>query len=265
MGAGMLGPMLSLGSKFGVGGIVVAVGLYFGGQYLMGGGGSAGLTGERPAPGTSRASDEAAEFVGFVLDDVQNTWRPKFQQLGKTYEPAKLVLFTDRTATGCGSGEAAMGPFYCPRDQRVFIDLGFFDELSRRFGAPGDFAQAYVIAHEIGHHVQHTLGLDAMKRAAGASSQGPTGASVRLELQADCFAGIWAHSTSQRQLLDTGDIEEGLAAASAVGDDRLQHQSTGTVNPETWSHGSAEQRSRWFRRGFTTGDFAACDTRQAEL
>jgi uncharacterized protein len=260
-----LGPLVAIGSKFGVVGVVVAVGLYFGGQFLLGGGGPQALSGDRPSEGGEQLQDESAQFVAFVLDDTQNTWKRVFAEKGQQYVPAKLVLFTDRTQTACGSGSAAMGPFYCPMDQRVFIDLGFFRELEQRFGAPGDFAQAYVIAHEVGHHVQHLLGYDSKKRAAGRSAEGASGASVRLELQADCFAGIWAHSTDQRELLERGDIEEGLRAAASVGDDRLQRQGTGAVNPETWTHGSAEQRSRWFRRGYEHGRIADCDTSGAEI
>lgn len=252
--------MMAIGSKFGIVGVVVAAGLYFGSQMLLGGSGSVALSGEPQSRAAGAAGDERAEFVHFVLDDAQATWTQKFSQGGRTYAPAKLVLFTEQTRSGCGVGSAEMGPFYCPRDQQVFIDLGFFEELDRRFGAPGDFAQAYVIAHEIGHHVQTLLGLDSMKRAARGNAGGAEGISVRLELQADCFAGVWAHSTKQRQLLDPGDIEEGLAAASAIGDDRLQRQSTGRVTPETWTHGSAEQRSRWFRRGLEAGELASCDT-----
>jgi predicted metalloprotease len=168
-------------------------------------------------------------------------------------------LFTERTASGCGNSSAAVGPFYCPPDEKVYIDLSFYDELARRFGAPGDFAQAYVIAHEVGHHVQNLLGIEKRVRREG-TSEGENGSSVKLELQADCFAGIWARSTQRRDLLEQGDIEEGLAAASAVGDDRLQKQATGTIRPETWTHGSAAQRASWFKRGLTQGTIEACDT-----
>lgn len=262
-GGGGLGSAVAMGSRFGVVGVVIAVGLYFGSQFLGGGGDRTQLTIE-PATGEQKqVEDEKAQFVGFVLDDAQATWSRIFEQRNQRYEPAKLVLFSGRTQSGCGYGSAAMGPFYCPADQDVFIDLAFFRELDRRFGAPGDFAQAYVIAHEIGHHVQHVLGLDRSKRAAGAHAEGPEGASVRLELQADCFAGIWAHSTQKRELLEAGDIEEGLRAAAAVGDDQLQREATGAVNPETWTHGSAEQRSRWFRRGYQSGNVEECDTASA--
>jgi predicted metalloprotease len=170
-------------------------------------------------------------------------------------------LFRDATRSGCGLGQSAMGPFYCPNDQRVYIDLSFYEELRQRFGAPGDFAQAYVITHEIGHHVQHLLGTDRkLQEASENEQQGENGLSVRLELQADCYAGIWAHSTEQRSLLEAGDIEEALKAASRIGDDALQKQSSGTVRPETFTHGSSEQRMRWFKRGYQTGELSACDT-----
>jgi uncharacterized protein len=209
----------------------------------------------------ARGSDEPRHFVAFVLDDVQSTWRQLFAQSGQTYRNAKLVLFSDSTNTGCGFGDAATGPFYCPNDERVYIDLAFYNELAQRFGAKGDFAEAYVIAHEIGHHVQKQLGISERVEQAGKSAQlGPTGLSVRLELQADCFAGIWARSTSQRQILDPGDIDEALGAAAAVGDDHIQKQETGTVHPETWTHGSAAERSSWFKRGLDGGTLAGCDT-----
>jgi predicted metalloprotease len=201
------------------------------------------------------------QFVSFVLDDVQNTWGKEFQQQGQPYRNAKLDLFQDSVRSGCGYAEAAMGPFYCPVDQKVYIDLNFYKELKDRFGAPGDFAQAYVLAHEVGHHVQHQLGIDDKVRAA--QERDPSLAnelSVAMELQADCFAGIWGHSTQQRQILEEGDVEEALGAAAAVGDDRIQKQSTGEVNPETWTHGSAKDRAAWFRRGFETGNIDNCDT-----
>lgn len=207
------------------------------------------------ADGAAPESDPAVEFVGFVLDDVQATWQA---MLGERYRPADLVLFSGATRTACGFGSSATGPFYCPLDERVYLDLSFFDELARRFGAPGDFAAAYVIAHEVGHHVQHLLG--ATERAQGAGATGASGGSVRLELQADCYAGVWAFATSRRDLLEAGDVEEALGAASAIGDDRLQRQQEGTVNPDTFTHGTAEQRVRWFRRGYESGDRAACDT-----
>ncbi|MBX3186467.1 MAG: zinc metallopeptidase [Labilithrix sp.] len=208
-----------------------------------------------------RSDDKKAQFVAFVLDDVQDTWKKEFAARGATYRNAKLVMFTDATPTACGQGQAATGPFYCPADERVYIDLSFYDELERRFGAKGDFAQAYVIGHEIGHHVQNLLGVSEAVHAAKRSEQkGATGLDVRLELQADCFAGVWAHATEQRGLLEAGDIDEALGAASAIGDDRMQRMAGRAVNPESWTHGSAAQRSRWFKKGFESGDPASCDT-----
>lgn len=208
---------------------------------------------------SSPAETPEVHFVSFVLDDAQASWEHQFAALGQPYRHAKLVLYTDATNTGCGFGDAATGPFYCPSDERVYIDLGFFRELSGRLGARGQFAEAYVIAHELGHHVQKLLGIsqraDSMR-----STTGATGSSVRLELQADCFAGIWAHSTEQRDLLESGDIESAVGAAAAVGDDRLQRMTKGTVTPESWTHGSSEERVRWFRRGLETGSLKSCDT-----
>lgn len=207
---------------------------------------------------TSQAETPEVHFVSFVLDDVQATWEQQFAAEGRTYRHAKLVLYTDATQTGCGFGEAATGPFYCPADEQVYIDLGFFRELAGRLRARGQFAQAYVIAHEIGHHVQKLLGIS--KRADSMRSAGAAGGSVRLELQADCFAGIWARSTEKRSLLESGDIESAMGAAAAVGDDRLQRMTKGTVTPESWTHGSSEQRVHWFRRGDEAGSLKACDT-----
>jgi predicted metalloprotease len=229
-------------------------------------GGIRGLGGsqtQKAADTQVAAQSESREvhFVSFVLDDTQATWRQIFEANGRTYRNAKLVLFTDATRTACGTGQAAAGPFYCPADERVYVDLGFYDELAQRFGAKGDFAEAYVVAHEIGHHVQKQLGISQRVAALGQRQQiGQEGASVRLELQADCFAGIWARSTDRRNLLDQGDVAEALGAAAAVGDDRLQREATGTVHPEKWTHGSAEERSRWFDRGFEGGSIEDCDT-----
>jgi uncharacterized protein len=255
----MLGPLLGMvGSRFGILGILVVLGIYFGAQWLMRGTPAEYAAEPRGAQGqVAPGSDTAAQFVGFVLDDVQNTWTRQFASQGRNYPRAKLVLFTDQIDSACGFGSAASGPFYCPADSRAYIDLGFYRELSQKFGAPGDFAQAYVIAHEIGHHVQHVLGLT---NRVGADRRGAESGSVRLELQADCLAGVWAHSTRSRELLETGDVEEGLRAAAAIGDDRLQRQGTGVVRPETWTHGSSEQRVRWFRRGLDQGTIEACDT-----
>ena len=235
---------------------------------IIGGAIVSGMFGTRDtdAPGVAETTgatvnDEGRQFVGYVLDDAQKTWQQLFAKDGRKYRNAKLVLFSEATSTACGYGQAATGPFYCPSDERVYIDLSFYDELARRFGARGDFAQAYVIAHEIGHHVQNQLGVAAaVRRLKKTEREGETSASVRLELQADCFAGIWAHSTETRGLLEPGDVEEALTAASAIGDDRLQKQSRGVVTPERFTHGSAEQRSRWFRRGYERGEIDACDT-----
>lgn len=212
-------------------------------------------------PGVTAGPDNERHFVSFVLDDAQQTWKDIFAKSGRPYRNAKLVLFTDATSTACGYGEAATGPFYCPSDERVYIDLSFYDELARRFGAKGDFAQAYVVAHEIGHHVQNELGISNVMRGLRRSErEGETGASVRLELQADCFAGVWAHSTRSRGLLDPGDVDEALRAASSVGDDRLQRQARGRVTPETFTHGTAAQRAHWFRVGLDSGNVDACHT-----
>jgi predicted metalloprotease len=210
-----------------------------------------------PAPSSSPQEEEMIEFVSFVLDDAQGVWSRKIGG----YPEAKLVVFRGSTRTGCGFGQAAMGRFYCPADQKVYIDLAFYEELRRRFGAPGDMAQAYVLAHEIGHHVQKITGTEQRMRQAQRSD--PSNAneySIRLELQADCYAGVWAHSTGERDLLEAGDIEEAMGAAAAVGDDQIQKMSTGQVAPEQWTHGSSEMRMRWFESGFESGDPGDCDT-----
>ena len=217
--------------------------------------------GAEMAPGGNLRStpeeEELVEFVSFVLDDAQSIW----QQHVRGYPPAKLVLFRDAVQSACGFAQAAMGPFYCPSDQKVYIDLGFYEELRQRFGAPGDFAQAYVLSHEIGHHVQKVTGIEEQVRRAQRSRPRDANAlSVRMELQADCYAGVWAHSTARRDLLEAGDLEEGLEAAAAVGDDRLQRMSTGRVAPEKFTHGSAKQRMHWFQKGYESGDPAVCDT-----
>ncbi|MBK8183671.1 MAG: neutral zinc metallopeptidase [Candidatus Competibacteraceae bacterium] len=211
----------------------------------------------------SAAQDEARQFVSVVLADTEDTWNALFRQMGATYQEPKLVLFTGAVQSACGFAQSAVGPFYCPADQKVYIDLQFFDELQRRFKAPGDFAQAYVISHEIGHHVQNLMGITSKVEAlrARASEAQANSVSVRLELQADCFAGVWAnHAQKARQILESGDIEEGLNAASAIGDDRLQMRSKGYVAPDSFTHGSSAQRVRWFKQGITTGDVRQCDT-----
>jgi predicted metalloprotease len=221
------------------------------------GGGLPQQSGTAAPPADLAAEEELVQFVSFVLDDNQATWA----QLLDGYGEARLVLFRDAVESGCGYASSATGPFYCPADRRLYLDLGFFEELRRRFGAPGDFAQAYVIAHEIGHHVQNQLGIEAQVR--DGQRRDPSAAnrlSVRMELQADCFAGVWGHSTHERGLLEDGDVEEGLGAAAAIGDDRLQRHSGGAIRPEAFTHGTSEQRARWLRTGLASGDPEACDT-----
>jgi len=229
---------------------------------LVGGGAPAGTPATQGAPVSASPEEEnLVQFVSFVLDDAQDTWTKIFGDAGRPYQRARLALFRDAVRSGCGYAEAAMGPFYCPPDNEVYIDLAFYEELRNRFGADGDFAQAYVITHEIGHHVQNQLGISDQVRQAQQESPGSANElSVRLELQADCFAGIWAHSTQKKNILDPGDIEEALTGAAAVGDDRIQQQTSGEVRPESWTHGSSEQRMRWFRTGLETGDLKSCDT-----
>jgi hypothetical protein len=214
------------------------------------------------SPGASSPPDAQKEFVARVLGDTEDVWMGVFQQRGGHYQPPKLVLFRGQVGSACGLASAATGPFYCPGDRDVYLDLAFFQELSRRFGAPGDFARAYVIAHEVGHHVQNQLGLMAQvqQKSAGASDIARNALSVRQELQADCFAGIWGHSAQQRGLIDAKDVESGIAAASAVGDDRLQQRSRGYVVPESFTHGTSAQRVRWFKSGLDSGDLRRCDT-----
>ena len=251
------------GRGLGLGGLLIAgiLTLVFGRDFitplLMESGGRV-ATSPRVDEARDRAEEPMVKFVSFVLDDAQQTWR---KILGPRYQDAKLVLFREGVQSGCGAAGAETGPFYCPADQKVYIDLSFFDELETKFGAPGDFAQAYVLAHEIGHHVQTQLGISEKVRAA--QSRNPSAVndlSVRMELQADCFSGVWGNSTNQRNILEPGEVKEGLAAAAAVGDDRIQRQARGRVNPETFTHGSSAQRQQWFMRGFESGDVSACDT-----
>src|ERR1700736_6205748 len=257
------------GMHIGIGGAIILLILSFVFKtnffaLLSGGGSPAPSTVSDPnrPRGTSprdQAEKPLVQFVSFVLDDTQKTWATILpQQANKPYRHAKLVLFRDAIQSGCGGAEAATGPFYCPLDEKVYIDLDFYDELKRRFGAPGEFAQAYVLAHEIGHHVQNILGIE--RKAQQGSMRGASSSSVRLELQADCFAGIWAHSTQQRGLLEKGDVESALGAAAAVGDDRLQRMATGHVSPDSFTHGTSQQRVSWFRRGLDAGSVAACNT-----
>jgi predicted metalloprotease len=258
----------------GIGGIVLLLlFLFLGGGDVLGGGESVPDIERFPqapanpgaAEGTSvsGAPDPEAEvvsFVSFVFDDAQATWTQLFAESGRTYRPAQLVLFRDATETGCGFATSDVGPFYCPADERVYLDLGFFRELQQRFGAEGDFAQAYVVAHEVAHHFHNQVGIS--DRVRGLSGRDPDEAnelSIQQELQADCLAGVWGQTTYERGLLESGDLQEGLNAAAAVGDDRIQRQATGTVNPETWTHGSSAQRRDWFQQGFATGDADVCD------
>jgi predicted metalloprotease len=234
------------------------------------------LTGQNPVDiiTTSQPSDESvgttgvpaddpqAEFVSVVLKDTEDTWSEIFRERGMEYAQPTLVLFTGATQSACGVGQSAMGPFYCPNDQMVYLDLSFFHDLETQFGAPGDFAQAYVVAHEVGHHVQTVTGLSSRVAAARerGSERSANALSVRQELQADCYAGVWGHYAARRGLLEPGDAEEGLRAAAAIGDDRLQRQAQGRVVPESFTHGSSEDRVRWLRRGLDSGRMDACDT-----
>jgi hypothetical protein len=227
---------------------------------VPGGGGPMSAPSSAPAA-TSAEEDELYEFVKFVLNDVQDTWTRVLPEQGQQYQRATLVVFRGAERSACGFAEAASGPFYCPGDQTVYIDLSFYDELKQRFGAAGDFAQAYVIAHEIGHHLQNLLGVeDQVRRLQQSRPDRANDLSVRMELQADCFAGVWGHSTSRRDILEEGDVEEGMNAAAAIGDDRIQKMTTGRVMPEKFTHGSSAQRVAWFRKGFETGQLSACDT-----
>jgi predicted metalloprotease len=214
-------------------------------------------------PSTSAPADRQADFVSVVLADTEDTWAVLFREMNREYIPPKLVLFRTAAQSACGLAGSAVGPFYCPSDRRVYLDLDFFRDLGERFRAPGDFAQAYVIAHEVGHHVQALLGIT--ERVAVMQQRTPrreaNALSVRVELQADCLAGVWAyHANESRQLLEEGDVEEGLRAAAAIGDDRLQRQTQGQVTPDSFTHGTSAQRSRWFKRGFDTGEMRRCDT-----
>ncbi len=204
---------------------------------------------------------DLVDFMGFVVDDVQETWKATFSDAGREYVETKLVLFEQATQTACGVGSSETGPFYCPLDSKLYLDLSFFRELRDRFGAPGDFAQAYVIAHEFGHHVQNLLGInDKVRSEQQSNPDGANELSIKQELQADCFAGIWGHAAFNDRLLESGDLEEGLDAAAAIGDDRIQRETSGRVNRESWTHGSSAQRVEWFRRGFDTGAVDDCNT-----
>jgi predicted metalloprotease len=249
--------------------VIVVVLMFLGGSQIFGGGGSDvpgldqfGGAGTATTQGdTIDPTDPTGRFVAAVTDDVQFTWNDIFERSGKTYEPTEVVLFTGSTNTGCGQASSATGPFYCPADRLVYLDTSFFKELERRFGAPGDFAQAYVIAHEVGHHIQTLLGIEQQVRQL--QQDDPSRAnelSVRMELQADCFAGVWGRAAQAAGILEPGDVEEGLNAASRIGDDRIQRSVNGRSDPESFTHGTAEQRSTWLRTGIQVGNPDACDT-----
>ena len=248
----------------GIGGtaVLLILSLVFGRNFFEDvGGGTVTQSNGALSPADSAREEPEVRFVSFVLDDAQAMWSKILPQYGAQYHDAKLHLFRGATDTGCGTGQTAMGPFYCPLDQKVYIDLEFYEELKSKFAAAGDFAQAYVIAHELGHHVQHILGTDAkMRQMAQRDPSRRNELSVRLELQADCYAGVWGKNTQQREHLQAGDIDEGLAAAAAVGDDRIQRQTTGRVNTDSFTHGSSAQRTTWFKKGFDSGDPRSCDT-----
>ena len=268
MGGGGGGIPIPIPAGVGGGGALIILLIVLALQFFGGGGGSGGLggltgqSGAEPAGSVDLSNNgDMVQFMGAVLDDTNDLWEDTFQRSGQQYARTKLVLFTGGTQSGCGAASSQTGPFYCPADQKVYLDTDFFQELSDRFGAPGDFAQAYVIAHEVGHHVQTLTGIEGQVREL--QQQDPSRQnelSVKMELQADCLAGVWAQSVYQAGDLEAGDLEEGLAAASAVGDDRIQASAGAGVNPETWTHGSAEQRSQWFNAGFKSGDPAGCDT-----
>jgi uncharacterized protein len=258
------------GGKIGVGTIVIALAAWglFGINPLttldvLSGGNAPTAQVQQGPVNKPPAGDKQAKFVSVVLADTEDVWKEVFTKGGATYTPPKLVLFRGSTPTPCGAGQSAMGPFYCPGDQKVYIDLSFYDTLSRELGAPGEFAKAYVIAHEIGHHVQNLLGVDAKVEQAGRrlNTKGKNALSVRVELQADCYAGLWAKKANEsRQILQNGDIESAMNAAAKIGDDALQRASSGTVRPDSFTHGTSEQRARWFNTGLQTGSVKSCDT-----
>jgi len=227
---------------------------------LVANSGSRGQVQETPLQ-TTAAEEEQVDFVSFLLDDMQGMWQNLLPRQGTAYRATNLVLFRNATPSACGMGQSAMGPFYCPRDEKVYLDLQFYEDLANRFGAPGDFAQAYVLAHEIAHHVQNVLGISGeVTRIQQGRPDRANEFSIRLELQADCLAGVWGNHAAQRNLLEPGDAEEGLRAAAAIGDDRIQQQTQGRIVPEAFTHGTSDQRLEWLRRGLSTGDPDACDT-----
>jgi predicted metalloprotease len=264
------GSRVSGGVKVGAGGAVGLLVLVIVSQVLgvdvtglLGGGGGGSPTStnhtNNPPPGPDPDA-ETVDFVKFVMKDIQDTFEGMYRAEGKSYRRAKLVLFTEAVDTGCGRSSSAIGPFYCPPDEKAYIDLSFCQLLKNQLGAPGDFAQAYVLAHEIGHHLQTLNGLEGTVQKLSRDKRSRNAASVRQELQADCFAGVWAHSAYARKLLEIGDLDEALRAASQIGDDRLQKDAGREVNAETFTHGTSQQRMKWFRRGYDTGQFSACDT-----
>jgi predicted metalloprotease len=257
------------GAGIGIGTIVIVVIGYFMGVSpstllsLLNGDQQAATAPAPAVQGTDSAPDPQVDFVRAILGETEDVWGSYFERMGKTYSPPKLVLFSGATASACGNASSASGPFYCPGDQKVYIDLSFYRQLATQFGAPGQFAQAYVIAHEVGHHVQNLLGITdkAEQLESRGGRTGANGASVRVELQADCFAGVWAEQANKaRKILEPGDLEQGLQAASSVGDDTLQKREQGTVVPDSFTHGSSAQRVKWFRRGFEAGTLENCDT-----
>jgi len=254
------------GLKLGVGGTLIALlaGYFLGiDPRVILGLTQAIPTGSEPTAQTGVPTDEGGQFIAAVLGETEDTWSALFQANGSTYTPPKLVLYNGEVRSACGSASSAVGPFYCPGDRKVYLDLGFFDELKTRFAAPGDFAQAYVLAHEVGHHVQTLLGIEDKVRAAQerASEEQKNQLQVKMELQADCFAGVWARNADRaRHILEQGDVEEALKAASAVGDDTIQKRTQGYVVPDSFTHGTAEQRMSWFKRGLDNGTVPACDT-----
>jgi len=267
LGGLLLSGVLS-GRRLGLGGILLLILLSILVSYFAGSGpGNRGQsaspygTADRNAGNDLQSGDKEVQFVSFVLDDAQKSWERILPSTGVPYRHAKVVLFRNYTTSGCGTAQSATGPFYCPADEKVYLDLGFFDELANRMGAPGEFGQAYVIAHELGHHVQKLLGIEPKVRQLQQSSPSQANPlSVKMELQADCLAGVWGHSTGQRNIIDQSDIRAGLDAVAAVGDDRLQQMARGHVSPESFTHGSSAERSTWFRLGLDSGEIAACDT-----
>ncbi|NUT57102.1 MAG: zinc metallopeptidase [Thermoleophilia bacterium] len=274
-GGGIPLPMGKAGG--GIGGLILLLVIYLlTGGIPGGGGGGLGVDpgtggfGQAPAPTEEQLQtppqDDEAKFVDFVAGDVDATWKKLFSESGKTYEQPIVTLYDDQVSTGCGTAPASVGPFYCPNDRKVYLDLTFMKQLQQQLGAQGDFAEAYIIAHEIGHHVQNLLGvMDDVNRSQQESPEDANELSVRLELQADCLAGVWGFSALHQDLLETGDIEEAMNAAQAVGDDRIQQQSRGRVDPDTFTHGTAEQRATWFKKGFESGEPSSCDTFEGDV